>query len=176
MFRFKPMPLYVRNVIEPIVKAAHNWIRADNTNIRNTMQANYQELTESIHTTNVNLENLHTKLVTQYMPLKGGSFIGVVNELWVDLDTSGEMDLSKANFFSKDCAKGGNTFSFLNVPEAPNALTVSLILKNAAGKTFTWPSGVVWNGGDPPDIENTGIVTFFVLGGSTIFGWHSFSA
>lgn len=171
LFNYKNMTHYVRNVVEPMLKCLHVWTKdADNvldikltTNINNTRT----QLTTMI-------TNLETKVIREFMPYTGGHFTGVVSELWTDLGSSSVMDLAQANFFYKNASSGTMNFSFLNVPTRPKALTVSLIISGGAGKSRTWPS-VTWNGGEPPELARLDIVTFFILGGHSTYGWHSFN-
>lgn len=111
---------------------------------------------------------------TNCMSITGGSFLGPVNGIWLDLGEDSIMDLSKANFFYKDCATGFLDFSFINIPET-KAMTVSLCLDNCAGRALSWPSSVIWNGGSAPTFSSNSIVTFFIMGDSRIYAWRSFS-
>lgn len=119
------------------------------------------------------------------MPKAGGEFTGQIDVMSERLNVinhgsvSGTVtiNLSLAHYHS--LTRGGNTtIAFSNWPATAHAFFVFLEITNGGAGTFTWPGGILWDGGVAPTLLVTGVdgvVLFSRDNGTTIRATHSYS-
>lgn len=77
------------------------------------------------------------------------------------LCNDGSLDVSASNYFVCNCT-GSTTFSFSNVPNDADVISLVLELHNAGSYLMSFPASVQWGGGSPPS---------FTVGASDLIGF-----
>lgn len=105
---------------------------------------------------------------------EGGTLSGPAYYDTIELGTESgavALDLDAGNVF-RVTLDGATTFSFTNAPPSGVTTFVTLEIERSGTPSVTWPSGIVWDEDEEPELGSLDVVAFMIRG-TLVRGVHA---